>query len=123
MKITYQQKIYAWIQVEINRIPKDVKSPCGCGSGTAYDVCCSPYHKGEASALDAEALLRSRYTAYAYRLPSYLVSTTKKFAPASTAEAVLTNKKSGEKKAIKAEKEELLKFIDSYDFSALEVLG
>jgi SEC-C motif domain protein len=37
---------------------------CPCGSGTAYDACCGPLHDG-APAETAEALMRSRYAAYA----------------------------------------------------------
>lgn len=39
-------------------------TPCPCGSGTAYGACCGPLHDG-APAATAEALMRSRYTAYA----------------------------------------------------------
>jgi SEC-C motif-containing protein len=37
---------------------------CPCGSGTTYDQCCRRYHQGE-PAPTAEALMRSRYTAFA----------------------------------------------------------
>ena len=37
---------------------------CPCGSGTPYVACCGPLHDGAAAAT-AEALMRSRYTAYA----------------------------------------------------------
>ena len=39
-------------------------APCPCGSGTAYAACCGPLHDG-APAATAEALMRSRYSAYA----------------------------------------------------------
>ncbi len=39
-------------------------APCPCGSGTAYAACCGPLHDG-APAATAEALMRSRYAAYA----------------------------------------------------------
>ena len=39
-------------------------TPCPCGSGTAYGACCGPLHDG-APAATAEALMRSRYTAFA----------------------------------------------------------
>ena len=39
-------------------------TPCPCGSGAAYGACCGPLHDG-APAATAEALMRSRYTAYA----------------------------------------------------------
>lgn len=37
---------------------------CPCGSGKKYSECCEPIIKGTAKALTAEALMRSRYTAY-----------------------------------------------------------
>ncbi|WP_299052573.1 YchJ family metal-binding protein [uncultured Nocardioides sp.] len=37
---------------------------CPCGSGTTYGACCGPLHRG-AVAETAEALMRSRYSAYA----------------------------------------------------------
>jgi SEC-C motif-containing protein len=38
---------------------------CPCGSGRAYAECCKPVIKGTGKASTAEALMRSRYTAYA----------------------------------------------------------
>lgn len=38
--------------------------PCPCGSGTSYGGCCGPFHDGN-PAPTAEALMRSRYSAYA----------------------------------------------------------
>ncbi|MBR7742098.1 hypothetical protein KC207_02175 [Phycicoccus sp. BSK3Z-2] len=41
--------------------------PCPCGGapvGASYDACCGPYVSGAAWAPTAEALMRSRYTAY-----------------------------------------------------------
>lgn len=46
-------------------------SPCPCGSGRSYAQCCGPLHEG-APAADAEALMRSRYSAYALGLGQYL---------------------------------------------------
>lgn len=37
--------------------------PCPCGSGRPYAGCCGPLHVGEPAAT-AEALMRSRYSAY-----------------------------------------------------------
>ena len=39
-------------------------SNCPCGSGLAYEACCGPIIAG-APAATAEALMRSRYSAYA----------------------------------------------------------
>lgn len=40
-------------------------NPCPCGSGQALEACCLPVIQGTASASSAEALMRSRYTAFA----------------------------------------------------------
>ena len=37
---------------------------CPCGSGLSFDACCNRYIGGAALAPTAEALMRSRYTAY-----------------------------------------------------------
>lgn len=47
---------------------------CPCGSDKSYDGCCRPYHQGLA-APSAEALMRSRYSAYVLRLEQYLLNT------------------------------------------------
>ncbi|MEH1169043.1 YchJ family protein [Micromonospora sp. CPCC 205539] len=38
---------------------------CPCGSGGAYADCCAPVHAGTAQAPTAEALMRSRFSAFA----------------------------------------------------------
>ncbi len=48
--------------------------PCPCESGKPYARCCGRWHAGEA-APTAEALMRSRYAAYALRLQDYLLAT------------------------------------------------
>ena len=40
---------------------------CLCGSGIDYQHCCGFYHSGEKIPETAEALMRSRYTAYSLR--------------------------------------------------------
>ncbi|MCU1437526.1 MAG: motif domain protein, partial [Naasia sp.] len=47
---------------------------CPCGSGQPYAECCEPLHLGAAAAT-AEALMRSRYSAFALGLPDYVRST------------------------------------------------
>jgi len=49
--------------------------PCPCGSGRAFTACCGPYLTGTALPETAEALMRSRYTAYARRDGAYLSAT------------------------------------------------
>jgi len=44
---------------------------CPCGGGV-YAACCGPFHAGEAEAPTAEALMRSRYSAFALGLADYL---------------------------------------------------
>ena len=47
--------------------------PCPCGSGAEYETCCRPLHEG-APAASAEALMRSRFSAFALGLASYLAA-------------------------------------------------
>jgi len=56
---------------------KAVTLPCPCGSGRAYPACCGRWHAGEhhLQAPDAEALMRSRYSAYVCGLGDYLRDT------------------------------------------------
>ncbi|WBB68580.1 YchJ family protein [Micromonospora sp. WMMD812] len=46
---------------------------CPCGSGQPYAECCGPLHRGEADAATAEALMRSRFSAFAVGDASYLL--------------------------------------------------
>jgi SEC-C motif-containing protein len=48
--------------------------PCHCGNPRPYWRCCQPLHDGVPAA-DAEALMRSRYSAYVLRLEPYLLAT------------------------------------------------
>jgi SEC-C motif-containing protein len=50
-------------------------SACPCGSERACAECCGRYLDGREPAATAEALMRSRYTAYARGNESYLLST------------------------------------------------
>lgn len=45
--------------------------PCPCGSAREYVACCGPLHAG-AEALDAERLMRSRFSAFARGDAAYL---------------------------------------------------
>lgn len=49
---------------------------CHCGSGIPFEDCCGPYLSGKRNALTAEALMRSRYSAYAMHNADYLWETT-----------------------------------------------
>ncbi len=48
---------------------------CHCQSGKPFAECCEPYIKGNAKAPTAEALMRSRYSAYVIEDIPYLAST------------------------------------------------
>jgi len=50
-------------------------SPCPCGSGKTFDQCCEPCLSGEHPVATAEALMRSRYTAYVLGDSKYLLAT------------------------------------------------
>ncbi|MDA0767695.1 MAG: YchJ family metal-binding protein [Verrucomicrobia bacterium] len=59
------------------KIPREREAgPCPCGSGVAYDSCCMPFHYGHAKPKTAGQLMRSRYSAYFFRLTDYLVDST-----------------------------------------------
>ncbi|MEU5424672.1 YchJ family protein [Streptomyces olivoreticuli] len=46
---------------------------CPCGLGKPYGDCCGALHRGARSAATAEALMRSRYSAFAVRDAAYLL--------------------------------------------------
>ena len=48
---------------------------CPCGSQSRYVDCCEIYLRGKASAPTAEALMRSRYSAYSKGDVEYLIQT------------------------------------------------
>lgn len=52
------------------------RTDCPCGSGTIYHDCCRPLHIGKAHASTAKQMMRSRYSAYFFRLVDYLVFST-----------------------------------------------
>lgn len=49
--------------------------PCPCPSGRRFGDCCAPLHRGERVAADAEALMRSRYSAYVMGDAGYVRAT------------------------------------------------
>lgn len=50
--------------------------PCPCGSTQEYEACCEPFHNGDALPPTAEALMRSRYSAFVTTQIPYLKDTT-----------------------------------------------
>ena len=57
--------------MDFNKISQ---SYCPCESDKPYNTCCEPAHNGT-PASTAEALMRSRYTAYVLGLEDYLLKT------------------------------------------------
>ncbi|MFD5587231.1 YchJ family protein [Streptomyces sp. NPDC127063] len=55
--------------------PTVTPTVCPCGSGEKYADCCGRYHRGEAAAPTAQALMRSRYSAFVVRDTGYLLRT------------------------------------------------
>jgi SEC-C motif-containing protein len=52
----------------------DTLTPCPCGNAVGYTRCCGPLHEGS-PAPTAEALMRSRYSAYVLKREDYLLAT------------------------------------------------
>ncbi|MFD9095224.1 YchJ family protein [Streptomyces collinus] len=48
---------------------------CPCGRPESYDACCGRFHAGTAAAPTAEALMRSRYSAFVVGDAAYLLRT------------------------------------------------
>lgn len=48
---------------------------CPCGKGESIETCCGPYIDGTKRAETAEALMRSRYTAFATGNVDYIIQT------------------------------------------------
>lgn len=55
-------------------MPEADTGHCPCGSGRAYRQCCGPLHDGTVAAATAEALMRSRFSAFARGHADYLLS-------------------------------------------------
>ncbi|MBM6550214.1 YchJ family protein [Marinomonas ostreistagni] len=51
------------------------QSPCPCGANASYDACCGKYHNQSQNAPTAEALMRSRYSAFALGYFDYIAAT------------------------------------------------
>jgi len=89
-----------------NFIPREREiSLCPCKSRRTYAECCLPFHYGRAKPPTAEALMRSRYSAFFFRRVEYLVETTH---PDTRSPDL---------------REGLLANVDRYNWSGLEILG
>ena len=53
----------------------DVDQMCHCGSGKPFDSCCLPYLSGKMLPPTAEALMRSRYSAFVTQRLDYILET------------------------------------------------
>jgi len=80
---------------------------CGCGLSKPYGECCAPIHQS-GKCEDTEMLVRSRFTAFKYRLPDFLMATTDP--EGAEYDADTTKWKKG-----------VLGFCDDFDFQSLEV--
>ena len=49
----------------VGSVLDDPGAPCPCGLPATYAACCGAIHRGERRAVTAEALMRSRYSAFA----------------------------------------------------------
>ena len=58
-----------------SKTPGNAGKACPCGSGKAADACCLPLIEGRSAPATAEALMRSRYTAFALAKVDYILDT------------------------------------------------
>ncbi|MFF6782270.1 YchJ family metal-binding protein [Streptomyces sp. NPDC012510] len=58
-----------------SQVSSSVARTCPCGLPEVYESCCGRYHSGSAAAPTAEALMRSRYSAFVVRDEGYLLRT------------------------------------------------
>ncbi|MDG5804945.1 YchJ family metal-binding protein [Streptomyces ossamyceticus] len=56
-------------------VPSRAAGPCPCGLPGTYAGCCGRFHAGPAGAPTAEALMRSRYSAFVVEDAAYLLRT------------------------------------------------
>ena len=103
---TFDEVVGAWK----TREPSDTSVDCACGVKQSYKECCQPYHNGDKVSESPEWCLRSRYTAFAYRLPEYIIRTTDKTNSDYNADKI--------KWARKLNKEQMF---DDFKFFGLEV--
>jgi len=59
----------------LDNLMPDSETICLCGSHCEYSLCCEPFHNNEKTAATAEALMRSRFTAYGNKNEAYLLDT------------------------------------------------
>lgn len=81
---------------------------CPCGTGKPYANCCQPFHEGNYPNHGLD-LMRSRYSAYALKIPDYIMQTTHPDNPLYKEDKVLW-------------KREIIHFSESTTFEKLEIL-
>ena len=86
-----------------------MEKDCPCHSGKKYEKCCEIFHKSIEIATPVE-LMRSRYSAYALSLPSYIMKTTYLKSP-----HFVNNSKKWQTS--------ILEFCNTTDFVGLEILS
>ena len=62
-----------------SRIPPNaLEQPCPCGTieGALYKDCCAPFHNKEQLPQSPREVLKTRYSAFAWRMPLYVIETT-----------------------------------------------
>mmetsp|Transcript_50889 Transcript_50889/g.82298 ORF Transcript_50889/g.82298 Transcript_50889/m.82298 type:complete len:234 (+) Transcript_50889:90-791(+) len=70
------------IAYQASRLPANPdKEKCACGSGLSYRRCCSEWHERGEAPIDPILLIKTRYSAFAYSLPEYIIATTSKNGP------------------------------------------
>lgn len=93
------------------------KSFCPCSSGIFYDDCCRRFHEGDLPE-NALQLMRSRFSAFAYDKPKYIIETTH---PASS--QYHNNKFSWERNISKFSKSSTFNKLDILDFKENNLLA
>jgi SEC-C motif-containing protein len=92
------------------RVPEDADSQqCPCGTGKMYKECCAPFHRGEPCKTMTD-VLRSRYTAFTWRLIGHVIETTDKTSRDYTEDKISWAKNMNRKGGM----------FDSYDFVLFE---
>ena len=69
------ERLVAWARGLSSSPCPPLAKDCPCHSGARYAACCGPRHSGERFAETPEALMRSRYAAFALGLGPYLIDT------------------------------------------------
>ena len=93
--------------LNFDRRPKTIGTDCLCGSGKAYGACCAIAHE-RGGTESTEALVRARFSAYAYRLPEFLMQTTDPQGPEFVADTGAWTRS-------------LLGFCDDFEMQSLEI--